>query len=339
MADKQFRECIDTPAASVVDGPTCELDAQDLVGNQFLLDQTQASQVTGSAGASSDGHAIDAMLNGSDLLASLAEVSSVPVPGAELVSGIGDVFQVGRGLDQAFDSESSELDRLQGATEAGSGLTDLVQLALSEGPARDAMGPIGGMFDILHGSAGIAEGVEQLSEDSLNEEGYFSLLDGASDIVSGAGFASPTVQILATTFDTAVDFGRYGDAQAAELGWLGEDETGHSRSWSDWAGDNGVAADRSVSDFTGSDFLGDVAGFGTTALSSVAGGLGSVLTGALGLFSGGDGERAPVDHRTIDMSHNVVGGSTIRGDGHPLLQQRTGPMGATVDRTGHLLQE
>ena len=205
---------------------------------------------------------------------------------------------------------------------------------------RDVLGPIGGMFNIMGGGVNIAEGANELGEDPLNEEGYFDVLNGVTDVVSGLGFASVPLQVACETFDTAVDFGRYGDQQAAELGWLGEDEMGQSRSWSDWAADNGVSVNNAIDDLFGNDTLGDIAGGIATLGSSVVGGAGSVFSGIAGFFSDiFSGSSSPRRYDgPVDEAHNVVGGSTIRGDGDPLLQQRIGPMGAVV-HNGQLLQE
>jgi hypothetical protein len=306
------------------EGQTCVLPDQNLIGNAALttaslstgMEQPDDSSILQLLGATSDTTgAISALGDAAEPLFE-SFPTLVDDVGVDGVSGgfsvAGGAIDLVTGASDLFAEDSTDLERVAGGGDALAGLTSIAGAATNNPIAQTVLAPVNGLASIVTGGAHVGSGAQAIAEDGYNDDGYFDVIDGTSDIISGMLFASPQVQAVTGSLQAGIGIGRYGDGQVRERGWAGQDSwTGENRSASDMAGDWGLGAREWAYGASGSDGLGHVAG-GLATLGGSIVGAGMSLFGALaGAVTGPHGPVAPAPPAAID---NGMGHTIRRGD-------------------------
>jgi len=109
-----------------------------------------------------------------------------------------------------------------------------------------AAGALLAPLTIFNGGYEMASGYERI-KNGESEEGTLDMIQGGAGVLEGGANLAAAMGAGSATLAPAVGAGvvgfkagRFGDAEAAGMGWMGKDEKGKNRSISDWAADGGV---------------------------------------------------------------------------------------------------
>ena len=148
------------------------------------------------------------------------------------------------------------------------------------GGALSALGLVDNSVDIYRNGANAAN-VTSAASNGLNVGASVAGILGAPG-GAAAGVVAPALGAAAL----GLTIGSEGNSIAKEKGWLGQNESGENRNWSDMAADWGRSTNEAITNYTGSPKLGYVAGMGNTLGGSILGVGGAVASSVYGLGSG-----------------------------------------------------